>query len=275
VVVDLDRGAVEADGSHPGTTEPGGQADVVGTASVVVPFIIFDPPRAIEASTWSQPAARSRPAGTVRRVARWGWTWRSPLLRYAAQRIPVYRRDRGGSRRATRLRSGAARRPGHAAAPREGIGPLFHRSYWIFVTDETLSGEELISYILEEPNQVTPTEMASFETMSGEPARDLEVGDELIVRLPGPWNGPVRVIERTPTSFRFATLRGHMEAGEIEFRTSTDDRGFLEFRIESWARSGDPLFHLLYGRLLIGRELQQHMWAQFCRRVARSAAACG
>jgi hypothetical protein len=110
--------------------------------------------------------------------------------------------------------------------------------------------------------------MASFETMSGEPARNLAVGDELIVRLPGPWNGPIRVIERTPTSFRFATLQGHMEAGEIEFRTSTDDRGFLEFRIESWARSGDPLFHLLYGRLLIGRELQQHMWAQFCLRVA-------
>jgi hypothetical protein len=151
--------------------------------------------------------------------------------------------------------------------PRDGIGPLFHRSYWVSVTDEALSGEELISYILKEPNQVAPTEMASFETMSGEPARNLDVGDELIVRLPGPWNGPVRVIDRTPTSFRFATLRGHMEAGEIEFRTSTDHRGFLEFRIESWARSGDPLFHLLYGRLVIGREMQQHMWAQFCRRV--------
>ncbi|MEX2550036.1 MAG: DUF1990 family protein [Nitriliruptoraceae bacterium] len=152
--------------------------------------------------------------------------------------------------------------------PRDGIGPLYHRSYWVFVTDETLSGEELISYILAEPNQVTPTEMARFETFSGGPARDLQLGDELIVRLPGPWDGPVRVIERTPTSFRFATLRGHMEAGEIEFRTSTDARGFLEFRIESWARSGNPLFHLVYGRFVIGRELQLHMWAQFCRRVA-------
>jgi len=152
--------------------------------------------------------------------------------------------------------------------PEDGNGPMYHRSYWVFVTDESLTGEESISDILQAPNQVTPTEMASFETLSGEPARDLDVGDELIVRLPGPWSGPVRVIERTPTSFRFATLRGHMEAGEIEFRTGTDARGFLEFRIESWARSGDPLFHLLYGRFVIGRELQLHMWAQFCRRVA-------
>jgi hypothetical protein len=160
------------------------------------------------------------------------------------------------------------RRPDHGLQrPREGLGPLFHRSYWIAVTDDG-SGEELISYILEEPNRVTPTEMARFETFDGQPARNLTVGDELIVRLPGPWNGPVRVVERTPTSFRFATMRGHMEAGEIEFRTSTDPRGFLEFRIESWARSGDPLFHLLYERFPIGRELQQHMWSQFCRRVA-------
>ena len=194
------------------------------------------------------------------------------LLRYAVQRIPTYRRDRGEFPGEPpdfdRVLPGD---PATLQRPQDGVGPLFHRSYWVVVTDETLSGEELISYILTEPNQVTPTELARFETMDGEPARNLEVGDELIVRLPGPWNGPVRVIDRTPNSFRFATLRGHLEAGEIEFRTSTDPRGFLEFRIESWARSGDPLFNLLYSRLLIGRELQQHMWAQFCRRVATAS----
>ncbi len=216
--------------------------------------------------------ASSRPLqtrGTVRRVARWCLDLTTTLVRYVAQRIPTYLRHReealGDPPDFDRELPGD---PATLQRPREGIGPLFHRSYWVVVTDEVLSGEQLISYILKEPNTVTATEMARFETMDGEPARDLEVGDELIVRLPGPWNGPIRVIECTPNSFRFATLRGHMEAGEIEFRTRTDDRGFLEFRIESWARSGDPLFHLLYGRLLIGRELQQHMWAQFCRRVA-------
>jgi hypothetical protein len=207
--------------------------------------------------------------GTLGRVVRWCLDLAITLLRYATQRIPTYRRDRADS--PGEPPHFGRELPGDPATlqpPREGIGPLIHRCYWVFVTDEALSGEELISHILQEPNQVAPTEMASFETLSGGPARDLEVGDELIVRLPGPWNGPIRVIDRTPTSFRFATLQGHMEAGEIEFRTRTDPRGFLEFRIESWARSGDPLFHLLYGRLLIGRELQQHMWAQFCLRVA-------
>jgi hypothetical protein len=216
-------------------------------------------------------AGRTRQArNTVRRVGRWSLDLATTLLRYSAQRIPTYRRHRGetpgGPPDFDRELPGD---PATLQRPGAGIGPLYHRSYWIFVTDESLSAEGLISAILAEPNQVAPVEMASFETLDGEPARDLQVGDELIVRLPGPWNGPIRVIERTPTSFRFATLRGHMEAGEIEFRTSVDARGFLEFRIESWARSGDPLFDLLYGRLFIGRELQQHMWAQFCLRVAR------
>jgi hypothetical protein len=206
---------------------------------------------------------------TIRRGARMVLHMAITLVRYGVQRIPTYRRDRGESpHEPPDFDRELPGDPATLQRPGDGIGQLFHRDYWIYVTDEARSGEELISYILEEPNRVAPTEMASFETMTGEPARDLDVGDELIVRLRGPWNGPVRVIERTPTSFRFATLQGHMEAGEIEFRTSTDDRGFLEFHIESWTRSGDRLFHLLYTRLFIGRELQQHMWAQFCQRVA-------
>ena len=42
---------------------------------------------------------------------------------------------------------------------------------------------------------------------------------EFMVRMPGPWKAPVRCVERTPTSFRLVTLPGHMEAGQIEFRT--------------------------------------------------------
>lgn len=207
-------------------------------------------------------------ASKVRRLGRWCRDLTTTALRYFVQRIPVYRRDRGEfPGEPPDFDRDLPGDPATLQRPRDGVGPLFHRSYWVFITDEDLSGEALIDYILQEPNQVAPTEMARFETMSGEPARDLDVGDELIIRLHGPWNGPVRVIERTPTSFRLATLQGHMEAGEIEFRTATDDRGFLEFCIESWTRSGDRLFHLLYGRLPIGREVQQHMWAQVCLRV--------
>jgi Domain of unknown function (DUF1990) len=95
---------------------------------------------------------------------------------------------------------------------------------------------------------------------------EMRVGDEYVVRMPGPWDGPVRVIERTPTCFRFATLAGHLEAGQIAFSADSED-GRLLFRIESWARSGDRLSDLLYDRLRMSKEIQFHMWTSFLERV--------
>jgi Domain of unknown function (DUF1990) len=84
--------------------------------------------------------------------------------------------------------------------------------------------------------------------------------------MPGPWDGPVRVIERTPTAFRFATLADHLEAGQIRFAAEAAE--LLEFRIESWARAGDRLSNLLYHRLRMSKEVQLHMWTSFLERVA-------
>jgi hypothetical protein len=94
----------------------------------------------------------------------------------------------------------------------------------------------------------------------------MSVGDEYVVRMPGPWDGPVRVVERTPSCFRFATLEGHLEAGQIVFSAERGEDRLL-FRIESWARSGDRLSDLLYDRLRMSKEIQFHMWTSFLERV--------
>jgi len=85
--------------------------------------------------------------------------------------------------------------------------------------------------------------------------------------MPGPWDGPVRVVRRDASSFRLATLDGHLEAGEIEFRAGTDGDG-LHFEIESWARAGDRLSNLLYNNLRLAKEIQLNMWSHFCIRAA-------
>jgi hypothetical protein len=97
----------------------------------------------------------------------------------------------------------------------------------------------------------------------------MTVGDEYVVRMPGPWDGPVRVVERTPASFRFATLDGHLEAGQIRFSATAGE--LLEFTIESWARSADRLSDLLYDRLRMSKEIQLHMWTSVIERVAELA----
>jgi uncharacterized protein (UPF0548 family) len=89
--------------------------------------------------------------------------------------------------------------------------------------------------------------------------------------MPGPWNGPVRVVRTDEHAFRLATLRGHLEAGQIEFRTIRQDDGLLRFEIESWARAGDRLSHLLYNRLGLAKEIQLNVWAHVCLRSAKVA----
>ncbi len=94
----------------------------------------------------------------------------------------------------------------------------------------------------------------------------MAVGDEYLVRMPGPWDGPVRVVEHTPDAFRLATLDGHLEAGQIRFGAESRD-GLIVFRIESWARGGDRLSNLLYDRLRFSKEVQFHMWTSFLEHV--------
>jgi hypothetical protein len=147
----------------------------------------------------------------------------------------------------------------------DGTGPLFHRSYRTRIRGSDLSAEELMERIQSDPNRTSPTKFARFQLTHG--ARgSLRVTDEYVVRMPGPWDGPVRVIDVGPQSFRLATLVGHLEAGQIEFRARRE-QGLLVFEIESWARSSTPLVNLLYHRLRMAKEVQAHMWISFLERA--------
>ena len=80
----------------------------------------------------------------------------------------------------------------------------------------------------------------------------------------------MRVVAVRPDGFRLATLTGHLEAGQIEFRAREDGR-VLEFTIESWARSGDRFSDLLYTHLRLAKEVQLHMWTSVLERVVSLA----
>ncbi len=148
-----------------------------------------------------------------------------------------------------------------------GSGPLFHRTYTAAIRDSELDARTLMQRVSADPNTVAPRALAKFTKATGADGR-MEVGDEFLIHIPGPWNGPVRTIAVTPTSFRFATLVGHLEAGQIEWGASDRD-DLLVFRIESWARSGDRLSALMHDRLLMAKEVQLHMWTSVAERVAR------
>lgn len=207
----------------------------------------------------------------LRQTARWVVGTSRALVRYPFERVPRYRRDRIGDHTADRP-DPDRELPGEPSTVQragEGVGPVYHRRYWIEMAETDVGPQELIDLVASDVNAITPNEISRFESPTGGAIEQLEVGDELVVRLPGPWEGPIRVIERTPTSFRFVTLRGHMEAGEIDFRCSVAERGVLRFEIESWARSSGRQFRVLYDLFPVAREMQLQMWSRFCVEVAR------
>jgi uncharacterized protein (UPF0548 family) len=153
----------------------------------------------------------------------------------------------------------------------DGVGPLVHRIYRVRVVGSSMTPADLMESIRRDLDRIAPSEFATFQRLGTHgQAESLAVGDEYIVRMPGPWDGPVRVIAAGPTSFRLATLRGHLEAGQIEFRARSDHRS-LSFEIESWARSGDRLSDLLYSHLRFSKEVQLHMWTSVLERIVRLA----
>ncbi|PZS28952.1 MAG: hypothetical protein DLM58_16255 [Pseudonocardiales bacterium] len=151
----------------------------------------------------------------------------------------------------------------------DGYGPLFHRRYRTEIREAKLCPDELFQRLTANLNRAAPIKFARFQRLFGDKGT-MAVGDEYVVRMPGPWDGPVRVIDLQDRSFRLATLATHLEAGQIEFRAAVDgDR--LVFTIESWARSGDRLSNVLYGQLRMAKEVQLHMWTSVMEHAVRLA----
>jgi uncharacterized protein (UPF0548 family) len=159
--------------------------------------------------------------------------------------------------------------PGPVQPRSEGAGPSARRRYRLRVRDARLSPEQLMSALAADPNLASPFEVARFVKRKGL-LGGMREGDEYVVWMPGPWNGPVRVAERTPTSFRLATLKGHMEAGQIAFSARREGEEMV-IDIESSARSGSTPFRIVYGPLQVGQEFQLHMWVHFLQRAGALA----
>lgn len=213
---------------------------------------------------------RARPLSAAERA--FGWLVGIPVAswRYLSREVEVHREEGACPWPIDGFPDDDCSHPGEPATlqrPCDGQGAAFRRRYSGRTKRPLLSASEVMSILLRDPNVASPLEIARFEREDGAQGR-LEPGEEMRVRLPGPWNGPVRVIDVTDHSFRLATLRGHLEAGEIEFRAS-DDADDLLFEIESWGRSSTLIVDVFYDRLKVARELQTDMWVFFLERVAQ------
>jgi hypothetical protein len=207
-------------------------------------------------------------ARSVATAARWPPGVLLTSWRYMWRTTPMYRAEEPGSWREDAppsLPDGLVDED--AQLVDHGAGPLYHRRYRARIREPLLSPEELIARLKADPDCAAPTEFVTFRKVAGE-GNAMRPGHEYVVRMPGPWDGPVRVVESSPHSFGLMTLAGHLEAGQIVFRARGGGE-LLEFEIESWARSGDRMSDLLYDRLRMSKEIQLHMWISFLEGVIR------
>ncbi len=207
--------------------------------------------RALTAARW--------PVGVL--ATGWDYLWRT---------TPMNRREESGcaAEDSPPLLPPGTDRSDHQGIE-EGYGPLVHRRYVAHVKDAELSAEQLINVFAGVPNRAAPKALGSFVKLHGEEGV-LRVGDEFTIRIPGPWDGPVRVVEIADNGFGLATLDGHLEAGRIRFTVDGADParpGRLEVRIEAWARGGDRISNLLFDRLPVNKEVQLHMWTSVLERL--------
>jgi Domain of unknown function (DUF1990) len=215
------------------------------------------PRRPTATSRWL--TALTWPVGVA--LTSWDYTWRS---------TPLHRREISEPQPARHLPPAfpAGVDEAEVLGIQDGRGPLFHRRYRTHIREANFNAPSLMLELKRDLNQAAPTRFARFAKVLGEPGR-MAVGDEYVVRMPGPWDGPVRVIASDETSFRLATLEGHLEAGQIEFRALPEDP--MVFEIESWARSADRFADLLYDHARMAKEIQLHMWISFLEGVSKVA----
>ncbi len=202
-------------------------------------------------------------------MRRLGWLLGGPLaiFRFLRREILVERID---------ATDPAAPLP--AADPRDsssqtesGFGPLTHRLYTATTRSPKIAPEQLLAIIAANPNVVAPTEVLRFERPRGTSDR-LQKGDELTIRMAGPWNGPMRVTEQGEDRLRLAAMPGHPQQGQIELRVRSGDAEHNDIVIElqTRERAAGLGFYLLQ-RVGLVQRMQSYTWAEILQNAARLA----
>jgi hypothetical protein len=201
--------------------------------------------------------------GFVRKL---GWLVGAPLaiFRFLRRRIPVEEVDPAGAPVPLPAdESDAAHRE-----DRQGVGEVVHRVYSATIQSPKLPAERLVAIIAADPNVIAPSEVLRFEKTRGDPGVLVE-GDQLLIRMAGPWNAPVEVTRRWKEGFRFSASRGHPQLGQVELRARDED-GAIAIEIQTRERAAGIAFHVLQ-RIRLIRRMQSYTWGEMLQNAAQLA----
>jgi hypothetical protein len=150
----------------------------------------------------------------------------------------------------------------------DGVGPVVHRLFAATIRAPKLTADRLLAIIAADPNVIAPSEVLRFEKVRGDRGR-LEEADELLIRMAGPWNGPVKVTRRWDEGFRLTATRGHPQLGQVEIRLR-DEECEIAMEIQTRERAAGLTFRALQ-RIGLIRRMQSYTWAEMLENAAQLA----
>ncbi len=145
--------------------------------------------------------SRSRRALAV--ITRWLWGTALVTWRYLWETTPLHRSESVGDEwdRPPQIPPDAI--DDRVQLISDGCGPLFHRRFHVRIAAAEIDADQLIDRVIHDFKHFVPTEVVDIRA-DEVGTQGLEVGDEMLVEMPGPWNGPVKVVHREDTLFTAA-----------------------------------------------------------------------
>ncbi len=201
-----------------------------------------------------------------RAMRRLGWLVGAPLavFRFLRREIPIVEIDPAGAADplANEDRDTAQREH------QDGVGPVVHRLFSATIHAPKLTADRVLAIVSADPNVIAPSEVLRFEKVRGEQG-GLRETDEYVIRMAGPWNGPVKVTRRWDEGFRLTATRGHPQLGQVELRLRDRD-GTIAMEIQTRERAAGISFHALQ-RIGLIRRMQFYTWAEMLENAAQLA----
>ena len=197
-------------------------------------------------------------------MRRLGWLVGAPLavFRFLRREIPIVEIDPADAATPLAIDDRDTAKREHY----DGVGPVVHRLFSATIRSPKLTADRLLAIIAADLNVIAPSEVLRFEKIRGEPG-SLREADELLIRMAGPWNGPVKVTRRWDEGFRLTATRGHPQLGQVELRLRDEDGG-IAMEIQTRERAAGISFHALQ-RIGVIRRMQSYTWAEMLENAAQ------
>jgi hypothetical protein len=149
-----------------------------------------------------------------------------------------------------------------------GFGRLWQKSFWVRLEGASVTPREVVRVWKERFAEFWPKGNRMFLPASG--IAPGEVGIINASPLPGApaMATGVLVIYADDDSFSFLSPVGHPFAGPITF-SAADDGGVTVVRVDELTRASDPLYELAMMTPVLGDRLQNAIWRDTLRNIAR------